>query len=575
MDRNLLVRMLVILAVLGVCGFVLFPTYKYFSKYHNLTPEQVAALPEAERRAMRETYMDSMKLGLDLQGGMHLVMEIDESTLDEGDIKDAQDRVLEILSTRVDQFGVAEPTLARQGNNRILLQLPGVDDPERAKSVVKNTAKLRLHMVRDAQDVVRILQEIDAALAAKGPSDSAAAKPREDASPPAPSPASPTAATDTTAARADTTLFPELAPPPAEAPEAGGTNPFTRLIVAFQYGALYVPDDGYKVERVRELIEDEAVRAILRRERSMFQWSSEAGPRTADGLPSKLLYLVNQQVELGGERLKDARVAPDSNRPGGMLVSFRLDRRGARTFREVTRDNVGKQLAIVLDNIVKSAPRIDGPIPSGEGQITGSFTDAEAADLALVLRVGALPVDLNVIEERTVGPTLGADSLRKGLVASVVGLALSILFMVVYYRFSGLLAAVALLMNMVIVVTAMAILGASLSLPGIAGLVLSVAMGVDANVLIFERIREELRKAKTVNASIEAGYKNAFSAIIDSNLTTLFAGVVLLYFGTGPLKGFAVTLCIGIMASMFTALFVTRFFYDSITRHRRLEKLSI
>jgi preprotein translocase subunit SecD len=284
---------------------------------------------------------------------------------------------------------------------------------------------------------------------------------------------------------------------------------------------------------------------------------------------------VNQQVELGGERLKDARVAPDPNRPGGMLVSFRLDRRGARTFREVTRDNVGKQLAIVLDSVVKSAPRIDGPIPSGEGQITGSFTDAEAGDLALVLRVGALPVDLNVIEERTVGPTLGADSLRKGLMASLVGLALSILFMIVYYRFSGILASIALILNLIIVLAVMSVLGAALSLPGIAGLVLSVAMGVDANVLIFERIREELRKAKTVNASIEAGYKNAFSAIIDSNLTTLFAGIVLLYFGTGPLKGFAVTLCIGIMASMFTALFVTRFFFDSTTRHRRLEKLSI
>jgi preprotein translocase subunit SecD len=192
-----------------------------------------------------------------------------------------------------------------------------------------------------------------------------------------------------------------------------------------------------------------------------------------------------------------------------------------------------------------------------------------------VLRAGALPVELNFIEERTVGPTLGADSLRKGLTAALVGLGLTALFLLVYYQFGGFLALLALIMNMLIVLAAMAVLNAALSLPGIAGLVLSVAMAVDANVLIFERIREELLKSKTVAASIDAGYKNALSAIIDSNLTTLFAGVVLLYFGTGPIKGFAVTLCIGILASMFTALFMTRFFFDLVTRRRRLEKLSI
>jgi preprotein translocase subunit SecD len=191
------------------------------------------------------------------------------------------------------------------------------------------------------------------------------------------------------------------------------------------------------------------------------------------------------------------------------------------------------------------------------------------------LRAGALPVELNFIEERTVGPTLGADSLRKGLTAALVGLGLTALFLLVYYQFGGFLALLALIMNMLIVLAAMAVLNAALSLPGIAGLVLSVAMAVDANVLIFERIREELLKSKTVAASIDAGYKNALSAIIDSNLTTLFAGVVLLYFGTGPIKGFAVTLCIGILASMFTALFMTRFFFDLVTRRRRLEKLSI
>jgi preprotein translocase subunit SecD len=258
-----------------------------------------------------------------------------------------------------------------------------------------------------------------------------------------------------------------------------------------------------------------------------------------------------------------------------MLIDFRLNRRGARTFSRLTADNVGKQLCIILDGVVKSAPSIRNRIPNGQGQISGSFTDEEARDLAIVLRAGALPVSLHIVEERTVGPTLGSDSLRRGLVGGLVGLGLSVSFLIVYYQFSGLVAALGLALNLIITLAAMATLGAALSLPGIAGMVLAVAMAVDANVLIFERIREELRKAKTVSSAIEAGYKGALSAIVDSNLTTLFAGIVLLYYGTGPVKGFAVTLCIGITTSMFTALFVTRFIFDLLTRKRRLQKLSI
>jgi preprotein translocase subunit SecD len=304
-------------------------------------------------------------------------------------------------------------------------------------------------------------------------------------------------------------------------------------------------------------------------------WSSETGNRTQDGLPAKMLYMLDARKELTGEHLEDAHVSPDPDRPGGMQINFRLDRRGARQFAKVTEANVNKQLAIVLDDVVKSAPNIKSKIPSGEGVIQGSYTDQDARDLAIVLRAGALPVSLKFVEERTIGPTLGSDSLRRGLTASLVGLGLSVLFLIGYYKLSGLLAAVALALNMVIVLAAIAALGAALSLPGIAGLVLSVAMAVDANVLIFERIREELRKNKTVASSIEAGYKNAFSAILDSNLTTMFAGIVLLYFGSGPVRGFAVTLCIGITASMFTALFVTRFVYDFITRRRKLNTLSV
>jgi len=581
MDRNLSFRLATILIVLGVCLFLLYPTYTYFSKYRHLTEEEVSALGESQRRDMVHVAQKSMKLGLDLQGGMHLVLEMDKASLKDADVRDAQDRVLEVLSTRVDQFGVAEPTLARQGDNRILVQLPGIDDPERAKGLVGGTAKLSFQMVQEPQKTVELIQNIDTVLAGKEIPDSSAAAQESEASASKMS-ASEAATSDESmqmaSADSDTassSLFPELDVEEGAPETTSQENLFSGLFVHFDGGALYVPNDGYRVQRAKELLSRPEVRNLMKRDKSDFLWSDEPGPPTADGLPTRLLYLVQNKVELEGEHLTDARVAPNPNRPGKMLINFRLDRRGARTFSRVTAENVGKQLAIILDQTVKSAPRIDGRIPSGDGQITGSFSDQEAKDLAIVLRAGALPVNLNFIEERTVGPTLGADSLQKGLMSAFVGLGLTALFLLVYYQFGGLLALLALVMNMIIVLAAMAVLRAALSLPGIAGLVLSVAMAVDANVLIFERIREELLKSKTVSASIDAGYKNALSAIIDSNLTTLFAGVVLLYFGTGPIKGFAVTLCIGILASMFTALFVTRFFFDLVTRRRRLEKLSI
>ncbi len=575
MDRNLTSRLIVILLVAGTSLFLLYPTYRYFTKYRNLTPEQTSALSDAERRNMRSVLDKSMKLGLDLQGGMHVVMELDRGMVRDSDAHDAQDRVMEILSTRVDQFGVTEPTIARQGNDRILIQLPGVDDPERAKGLLGDVAQLEFRLVRETQDIVKAVQAIDAVLAAKAPVTSP-----ESANPPGsqslsvPPADSLAAAADTTGTAAvDSLHLPEL---PSVTPEQP-TNPFSSLFVQLQFGALYVPDDGFRVQRVREILADSEVRAALAAAvpRAEFLWSSEKGPRTADGVSARLLYLVNTEKELTGESLEDASIGPDTDRPGSMLIDFRLNRRGARTFSRLTAENVGKQLCIILDGVVKSAPSIRNQIPNGQGQISGSFTDEEARDLAIVLRAGALPVSLNIVEERTVGPTLGSDSLRRGLVAGLVGLGLSVGFLIVYYQFSGIVAALGLALNLIITLAAMAPLGAALSLPGIAGMVLAVAMAVDANVLIFERIREELRKAKTVNAAVEGGYKGALSAIVDSNLTTLFAGVVLLYYGTGPVKGFAVTLCIGITTSMFTALFVTRFIFDFLTRKRRLQKLSI
>jgi protein-export membrane protein SecD len=578
MDRNLATRLGLIVAVVGVCAYLLWPTYQYFKRYRQMGSEQIAQLNESQRRRYNRVLDKSLKLGLDLQGGMHLVLEMDESKRKLENRRDAQDRVLEIFNTRIDKFGVTEPIIARQGDNRILIQLPGVEDPERVRGLMQATAQLRFHMARSQDDLVQAVQAVDEALKAKAAAAApstppGAASPTPEAAPTPPPAAAPGA--DSLAQTPGDSLFPELAtPPPSETPGGDAEHPFTSLFLTVYQGALAVVDDGFRVERVRTLLEDPAVDAALPRG-TRFVWSSEEGPRTQDGLPTRLIYLLDTKEELTGEHLEDARVSPDPDRPGAMQINFRLDRRGARQFARVTGEHVGEQLAIVLDDVVKSAPNIKNKIPGGEAVITGSYSDQEARDLAIVLRAGALPVDVKFIEERTVGPTLGADSLRKGLTASLIGLGLSALFLIIYYKLSGLLATVALALNLVIVLAAMSALGAALSLPGIAGLVLSVAMAVDANVLIFERIREELRKAKTVNASIDAGYKNAFSAILDSNLTTMFAGIVLLYFGTGPVKGFAVTLIIGITASMFTALFVTRFVFDLITRRRRLQSLSI
>jgi preprotein translocase subunit SecD len=500
---------------------------------------------------------------------MHRVMELDASKGTIDNRRDAQHRVLEILQTRVDKFGVTEPTISRQGDSRIMIQLPGVDDPTRVRDLIGTTAQLQFRMVREPQETVRVVQALDEALRQKAKADSAAATAA------GASPGTTVASADTTTKATGDTLFPELAPEKGpEAPVGSTENPFSSQFVAFQAGALFAPDDGFRIQHLNEILASpEAQRAIPGDVE--FVWSSEEGGRTQDGLPTKLLYLLEKKVELRGDRLEEARVSPDPDRPGGQQINFRLDKRGTRTFAKLTEAKVGKQLAIVLDNVVKSAPNIKSKIPSGEGTITGTYTDKEAKDLAIVLRAGALPVSLKFIEERTVGPTLGSDSLRRGIFAGIVGLGLSVGFLIVYYKLSGLLAAAALTINMFIVLAALTAFGAALSLPGIAGLVLSVAMAVDANVLIFERIREELRKNKTVASAIDAGYKNAFSAILDSNLTTVFAGIVLLAFGTGPVKGFAVTLCIGITASMFTALYVTRFVYDFITRRRKLNSLSV
>jgi preprotein translocase subunit SecD len=382
---------------------------------------------------------------------------------------DAVRRGVETIRNRVDQFGVAEPTIQRQGENRILVQLPGVQDPARAKDLIGKTALLEFKLVDERADVQKAVKE---------------------------------------------------------GPPLGSELLYHRQV-----------DRQTKAE-------------------------------------TKVPYVVRKRTLMTGDLIQLARVQiSDSGQP---YVSLTFNNTGARVFGEITEQNVGKQLAIILDGNVHSAPVIQERIPSGQAQITGRFTTEEANDLAIVLRAGALPAPVQILEERTVGPSLGADSIRKGVFSTIAGAIAVILFMIAYYRLSGLIADVAVMLNVLILLACMAGFHATLTLPGIAGIVLTIGMAVDTNILIFERIREEFRLGKSVRAAIEAGFSRAFTTVIDTHVTVLVSALILYQFGTGPVKGFAVSLFIGILASLFTAVFFTRLVFDLIYMgRRRLQALSI
>jgi protein-export membrane protein SecD len=569
-------KYLFIVAVILYCAYALIPTVQYYSMSAearaDLAPEQKAK------------FLDSaIKLGLDLQGGMHLVLEVDDSDLPENAKRDLLDRVLTVIRNRVDQFGVAEPVIHKQGDKRIIVQLPGLQDAERAKELIGKTALLEFRLVREGQDLVRAIDALDVAL--KGikvigqsldstgvdvvvPDTTAVDAATADTTSAVPGPeANPFAS-------AFDSLLPTLPDQasPVEVPfSADPDSPFKSYIVTAFLGGVVIE------ERNREAVElllntPQAQRAISRRDTLL--WDREVRPFD-DGRRGLVLYLLEKKATLTGRMLVDAGTQPGSDDPTAFEVSFELNREGALIFSRWTGENVGRQIAIVLDQRVYSAPTVQTKIPGGQGRITGRFTDEEANDLAIVLRAGALPAPVEIKEERTVGPTLGRDSIVLGVRAALIGFALVLIFMLIYYKFSGVLACMALMLNLAIVLGALAELHAALTLPGIAGLILTIGMAVDANVLIFERIREELAKAKTVRSAIDSGYERAFTTIFDANLTTLITAFVLYSFGTGPIKGFATVLIIGIIASMFTALLCTRVVFELITARRALKKLSI
>lgn len=381
----------------------------------------------------------------------------------------ALDQALETIRNRIDEFGVSEPTIQKQGMDRIVVELPGIKDTKRALSLIGRTAQLEFKLVDDEHS-------LDEAL--KGD----------------------------------------------------------------------IPEDD---EILYEKIVDKSTGKI-----------------------TKKPYLLHKKTLLTGDLLTDAR-REIGGEYGESFVTLKFDKTGATLFENITAENVERRLAIVLDDTVYSAPVIREKISGGRAQITGRFTDEDARDLAIVLRAGALPAPVEILHQQSVGPSLGHDSIRMGIISLLIGFIIVIVFMVIYYKLSGIVANLALILNILLIMAVLATFKATLTLPGIAGIVLTIGMAVDANVLIFERIREELDLGKTVRAAISSGYEKAFITILDANVTTLIAAAVLFQFGTGPVKGFAVTLCVGILASMFTAIFVTRFVYDWVLNRWRVSNLSI
>lgn len=430
MQKNILYRFWLVIGVIVVSIFLAFPLDK------------------------------KINLGLDLQGGMYLVLRVDTSQLSENAKADAVERALEIVRNRIDEFGVKEPLVQIQGIDQIVIQLPGMTDRQRALDLIGKTALLEFKLVSsDASS-------ISDALAGNVP-------------------------------------------------------------------------EGMEIKEH----EDEKL-------------------------------LLNKTAELTGEYLETADVRFDQSSFGQPIVAMKLKGEGIKKFADVTRNNVDRRLAIVLDGRIYSAPKINEPIPNGEAVITGRFTPDEAKDLAIVLRSGTLPAPLVIEEERTVGPLLGQDSIRKGIMASLIGALLIFSFMVFYYRMSGFIADFALLLNILIILGGMGLFHATMTLPGIAGILLTLGMAVDANVLINERMREELASGKALRTAVANGYDKAFSAIFDSNVTTLIAAFFLFQFGTGPIRGFAVTLTIGLLASLFTAIVVTRVIFDYLLFQNKLKSLN-
>ena len=491
-----------------------------------------------------------LKRGLDLQGGMHLALEVDESKQAVADKSDALDRALKVVRSRIDQFGVAEPVVQKVGTDRIIVELPGIDDPDRARGVVEAQAFLQFQITDESQAFEKALPRFDQIVRSRGGAAAAAATPSADVA------AAPKgldlftkkdsgAAGDTT--KADTGSV---------AGQLGGAGSVSKLVAPGSIPGEYMvaTADVPALERILAMPE---IQSAMPPGRELL-WGADTV--SSGAAPFRTLYMVESRPIITGEYLEDAK--PNQDPIQGTIVEFRFNNEGGRRFRSETGKNVQNYMAIVLDDKVMGQPPVIIQAIGARGQITMTGRPLQAAqDLALVLRAGSLPVPLKVAEVRQIGASLGQDSISKGMLAMLISVALVIVIMIGYYRFSGTLAVGALILFMVFTMAMLSSFGAVLTLPGLAGLVLSVGIAVDANVLIFERIREELDRGKTVRTAIDEGFKHAWSAIVDTSVATILTAAVLYQYGSGPVRGFAVTLIAGIAASLFCAVFVVKTFY--------------
>ncbi|RPI73007.1 MAG: protein translocase subunit SecD, partial [Ignavibacteriales bacterium] len=468
------------------------------------------------------------------------VREEDDAIIDrlKEDAEDAVSRAMEIIRNRVDQYGVAEPSIQRQGGRRIIVELPGVAREEEAKQLLQGTALLEFRLVKDPEFTINVMQKVDETLAGKVFDDTTSA--------------------DTTQIAADTTAQDTTRQLSEE--EFRKEHPFFAIAMINPESNLadaYVNEDNRN--RLQLMLQRPEVQKVIP---NNVEFVYDAKPISfQDGKGIYRMYLVNKNPELTGGVIVDAlaNIDPNSSAP---IVSMTMNSEGATEWARITGANVNKRIAIILDGVVFSAPNVNQKIIGGRSQIEGMEDLEEAKLLEIVLKAGALPAPVDIIEERTVGPSLGEDSINNGIVSAIAGFLITVFFLILYYQKSGSVASLALFFTVLFTLGVMAGFSATLTLPGIAGIILTITMSIDSNVLIYERIREELAVGKTMKAAIDSGYTRALSAIIDSNVTTFFTGIILYQFGTGPIQGFALTLMIGIAASMFSALVITRLILD-------------
>ena len=632
MQNNLTPRYIIIAVILGWAIWSLWPTYQYQSMSEERKEELRVSgeLEQVESRIIRQ--------GLDLKGGMYIVLEADipklvenlapikderleaiiadakeqsndpskdfftvfEENVKEDGIKlsryyheygasledimtalkdeadDAINRVLEILQNRVDQFGVSEPTIQKQGKHRIVVELAGIQDSERARALLQSTALLEFYLVKNVAVTNEIIAQLDNALRSDNDQSTPKEKKtteKEDKN------------TENDQDDQSTTVSELFGETESNASDSDNDTNLDDIFAEAPFSGLLtsLPGDmGIEEKNIyafKKLLEEPEVQSKLNNADGQFLLSQEAETASAnEAVKFYRLYYLEKRPELTGGIVEEAQANLGSlggGSAGQPVVSLTMNSEGSRTWSRVTGANVGERIAIVLDQKVHMAPSIREKIPGGRTQIEGFANINEAKDLAIILRAGALPAPVNIIEERIVGPSLGADSITQGTQAVLIGLVTVLVFMLVYYRLAGTVADFALIWNILLVLAVLASLQATLTLPGIAGLILTVGMSIDANVIIFERIREELRKGKTPKAAIDAGYDRALTTIIDANVTTLIASLVLYQFGTGPIKGFATVLFWGILISMFTAVFITRTIFSAYVSRKTITSLSI